>query len=502
MRIRQKAEGQILGKRSLLAISCCLLAAIPFLLVKFPPITDLPQHTAQIRLFSETIEKSDSPYRIQWITPYSLVYSVLGASWLIFGPENAGRLGMLIIVLVWIIMLHLLAARLKRPPLAAALASLLFFGHIMYWGFYQFAFGWPLFIGFLLVLHSKFRSRTQEALVFLAVWIILYFTHILWFFVAVLWLGMTHLFLKRDIKTLLVRAASSLPLFGLAFAWYPNLASYGFRSQTIWATIPFERLLPSWLSDATFGGIKGSLEPIFFAFIVVWILLAWLPNRREFLAKGDRHLLLLGALLLFLAFILPDKHTNTIRFCQRWVPPALAFLLLGLPEIKIRKSALTAAVFASLLAFFTLTSVNWIAFERSELSGLRESLEALPQEPHVIGLSYLKESTIVRGRPFIQVFSYAQVYRGGELNFSFADFGPSLVIYREPRRLKWTSGLEWFPELAKKSDLMFFDHAIVSGDDDLHKAVLRDSTLTPVTSEGRWRLYEVARPETEGMSDH
>jgi hypothetical protein len=483
--------GRIFNRRLLLAIGCCLLAALPFLLVKFPPITDLPQHAAQIRLFGEAIGQPDSPYKIQWITPYSLVYTVLGASWGIFGPENAGRFGMLIIALLWIVMLHLLSARLKRPPLAAALASLLFFGHIMYWGFYQFAFGWPLFIGFLLVLRSKFRSRAQEAVVFLGTWTILYFAHILWFFLAVGWLGVTHFFLRRDIKTLIFRAAGALPFFALAVVWYPNLASYGFKSQTIWATIPFERLLPAWLADASFGGLKGSMESVFFGLIVVWILLAWLPNRREFLAKSDRTLLLLAAFLLFLALILPDKHTNTIRFCQRWVPPALAFLLIGLPEIKIRKSALTAAVFASLLAFFTLTSVSWIAFERSELSGLSESLKALPQKPRVIGLSYLKESAIVRGRPFIQVFSYAQVYRGGELNFSFADFGPSLVIYREPRRLPWTSGLEWFPERAKKSDLLCFDYAVVSGDERLHEAISKDATLVPETRGGRWRLYKI-----------
>jgi hypothetical protein len=488
--------------RIVLAALCCCLAATPFLMVKFPPITDLPQHAAQIRLFSEALGQPDSPYRIQWITPYSLVYGVLGASWIVFGPEGAGRFGMLFIALIWIIMLHLLAARLKRPPLAAALASVLFFGHIMYWGFYQFAFGWPLFIGYLLLLRVGFRRRWKETLAFLGAWVILYFTHILWFFVAVFWLGVTHLFLNRDIKTFFFRAAGALPFFALAAAWYPNLAAYGFQSKTVWVTVPFERLLPTWLAEASFGGIKGSLEPIFFGFIVVWILLAWLPNRREFLAKSDRGLLILCAFLVVLALILPDKHTNTIRFCQRWVPPALAFLLLALPEIKIRKAVLTGAVLASLVAFFAITSLNWMAFEKSELSGLQESLKALPSNPRTIGLSYLKESSVVRGRPFIQVFSYAQVYRGGDLNFSFADFGPSLVIYREPRRLPWTSGLEWFPERAKKSDLLFFDYAIVSGDEGLHEAVHQDAALTPLTSAGRWRLYKAAGSRRLATPDH
>ncbi len=479
--------------RVLLALLCCLLTAVPFLAVKFPPLTDLPQHVAQVRLFAEAIGHPDSPYKIQWMTPYSLVYTVLGASWLIFGPQNAGRVAMLVIALLWIAMLHLLAARLNRPPLAAALATVLFFGHILYWGFYQFALGWPVFIGYLLLLGTDFRSRWREALAFSGAWIVLYFTHIFWFLVAFAWLGITHLFIKKDISKLVVRAGGAVPLFVLAAAWYPNLAAYGFQSTTIWATAPFERLLPTWLADASFGGLKGALEPAVFGVIVAWILLAWLLDRRGFPAGADRTLLLLGSFLFVLALFLPDKYTNTIRFSQRWVPPGLAFLLLGLPEIKVRKSVLATVVLASLLAFFAVTSLNWMAFDRSELSGLDESLEALPQSPRVIGLSFIKGSGIVRGRPFIQIFAYAQVYRGGELNFSFADFGPSLVVYRTRRRLAWTSGLEWFPERAQKSDLLSFDYALISGDDKLHEALGQDHTLIPVTSTGRWRCYRTAR---------
>jgi len=490
----EKEARDIHRQRIVIAALVCLLAAVPFLVVKFPPITDLPQHAAQVRLFGEAFGHPDSPYQIQWLTPYNLVYAVLGASWLVFGPENAGRLGMLLIALLWIVMLHFLAAKLRRPALAAGLASLLFFGHILYWGFYQFALGWPVFIGFLLLLKARFRSRTSSVLSFIGIWLALYFTHILWFLLALFWLGVSHLFLRRDLKAFLIRGIGAIPFLALAVAWYPTLAARGFKSETIWATTPFERLLPGWLVDASFGGLRGSVEYVFFGLLVVWILWAWLSNRSAYRMRVDKELLLLGGLFLLLALLLPDEQTNTIRFSQRWLPPALAFLMLGQPEIRVRKRVLTAAVFSALAAFFALTALNWTAFERSELSGLSQSLAALPSNPRVVGLSYIKESAVVRGRPFIQVFSYAQVYRGGELNFSFADFAPSLVVYRRPRLLDWTSGLEWLPDQVKRSDLSFFDFALIGGDDNRHSRIGQDEALTPVTFGGRWRLYKTNAP--------
>lgn len=482
-----------------LVVLCCILLSIPFLMVRFPPITDLPQHAAQVRLFGEALSRPDSPYRIQWITPYSLVYSVLGAAWLIFGPADAGRLGMLLIAVFWVLMLFLLAHRLKRPVLAAALSAILFFSHILYWGFYQFLFGWLLFIGWVILLRTKFADSRIEGLCFFLLSLGLYLAHIFWFAVALSWLVLSHVLFRRELKTLLVRAGAALPFVILAAVWYPSLAAYGFGSRTFWGTVPFERLSPAWLADAALGGLRGSAEAVFFCIIVAWVLAAWLMNRKDFLACADREILVLAVVFLVLALLLPYKYKNTLGFSNRWTPPAFSFLLLGLPRPRISRNVLTVAVVAVLVAFFATTTLSWIVFEKAEMSGLRESLAALPEAPRVVGLSYIKQSSMVRGSPFIQVFAYAQVYRGGELNFSFADFGPSLVVYRERRRPPWTPGLEWFPERAKNSDLAFFDFALINGDESLHVSLAADPGLRPVTGQGRWRLYRLTRTATTNV---
>ena len=492
----QTGPGWKPSTRVTLALLCCALAAIPFLIIKFPPVTDLPQHVAQVRLFGEAVSRPDSPYRIQWMTPYSLVYALLGAAWIAVGPLNAGRIAMLIIAVLFIAMVHLLAARLKRPPPAAALASLLFFGHILYWGFYQFALGWALFMGWVILTQVRFKNPVREAAAYLLASAVLYYAHVLWFFMAVGWLALQHVILKLPWRRSVARLAGAFPFIFLAFLWYPSLAEYGFRSKTVWSTIPPQRLSPIWLVDASFGGLRGSVEYIFLGLLAAWLFLGYRQNRREIRSLFDRPLFFFSLFFLFLALVLPDLHTNTTRFSQRWVPPALVFLLLGLPLPRWKKSVLTAFASAALAGFFLITSLSWRAFEKSEMSGLEESLAALPQAPRVVGLSFIKDSTIVRGRPFIQAFAYSQVLRGGELNFSFADFGPSLVVYRERRRIPWTSGLEWYPERAKKGDLLFFDYALINADEKAHGVIAGEEYMKPLTREGRWRCYKVVPPQS------
>src|SRR4030043_916308 len=313
MRKAQSQLGQVFNTRILLALLCCLLGVVPFLVLKFPPITDLPQHTAQIRLFGEALSQPDSPYRIQWMTPYSLVYTVLGASWLAFGPENRGGIGMLIIALLWIAMLHLLAARLNRSPLAASLASLLFFGHILYWGFYQFALGWTLFMGWVMLTQANFKNRLRESAAFFIASAVLYFTHVLWFFIALGWLAAQHILLKPSWQRSAARLAGAFPLIILAFLWYPSLAAYGFRSKTVWSKVLFQRLSPLWLFEPSFGGLRGSGALISFGLLIAWVFFGCWQNRREIRLRLDKGLFFFSLFFLLLGFGLPALYTTTTR---------------------------------------------------------------------------------------------------------------------------------------------------------------------------------------------
>jgi hypothetical protein len=478
-----------------LAVASGLLITMPFLAVHFPPITDLPQHTAQVRLFLEAVRAPESPYTIQWFTPYSAVYLILGAAWALVGPQHAGRVTMLVIGILWVVANHRLAARWRRSPSAATLASVFVFSHVVYWGFYSFALGWPVFVLWLLLTTGRrgASARPTDLLVLTAGTALLYVTHVLWLLVGLLWLLASGVLLCLPIRLQALRAVSAAPAVLAVLAWYPHLSARGFESAAFWARTPLSQLHPAWLADAALGGVRGALEPLALMAMLAWGALGLWQRRRELRTALDSRCLVAAGLFLALVLTLPSQYQNTIRFAERWMPFAAMMILLSLPPPRLRPLLQQGVALALVAAFCGWTLTSWISFEAIDLAGLREALEAVPPAQRVIGLAFLRGSPVMQGRPFIQVFAYAQALKGGELNFSFAEFAPSLVVYREVRRPPWTRWLEWYPQRVQAGDFQYFDYALVSGSEGSHAIMMDGFGLHAVTTQGLWRLYRVAR---------
>jgi hypothetical protein len=478
--------------RVLAAMLCGALVAIPFLGVRFPPITDLPQHAAQIRLFLAALGDPEGAYRIQWFTPYSAAYALLGAAWALSTPANAGRLAVLALGLLWVLAVHGLAARRRRPVAAAALATVLIFNHTLYWGFLSFSVGGLAFIIWMLVTArtSSRQSARCDGVLQLSAGVLLYFSHALWFAFAVAWLVLYGAAHRWPWRVALWRLGSVAPLVAGAALWYPHLAALGFVSPTVWFTPPPARLSPEWIVDATLGGIYGPTEYLTAAVIAAWIV-GGLWQRRGGLADAvDWDLLWTGALLVALGLLLPDQHMNTIQFAARWLPLGASLVVLAVPAPAVLP-ALQRPLALALVAVFCLgTALAWMAHERDELSGLAAALAALPDDQRVIGLDLVQESRTIKGRPFLQTFAYAQVLHGGRLNMSFAGFAPSLVVYRQRRPVPWTPNLDWFAERVRRDDFSHFDYALINGSAEVH-AQATGLPLVAVTDAGRWRLYRV-----------
>jgi len=494
--------------RLLLATVSLGLVAWPFMVVTFPPLADLPQHAAQVRLLGEALA-GDGAYAVQWGTPYSLAYLPLAAATALAGPLAGARLGAMLIALAWVGAVHLLAWRLGRSAAAATAASVLVFHHALYWGFLPFLVGFPVFAAWLLLVRQEPRPRVTRAALFTGGALLLYTAHALWFAAGLGWLALdvaTRHHRGTPWRHLVARLAGPAAVAAAAVAWFRALSSSSFATPPLWVPQPWRRLLPGSWVEAAFGGLAGLLEPLTFAALAAWLVAALVVHlvRSTDREKGagdrapegeatgwDYRLLSLGLLLLAGALLLPDKYTNTIEFNDRWFPPALALLLLAAPRLPLRPTLTRAAAVTLLGAFVMTTAVTWQRAEAEELAGLAPALASLPDEPRLLGLEFPRRSRYLDRQPYLQIFAWGQVLRGGELNFSFADFPPSPVVYRPPRRPPWTPGLEWFPQRVRPGDFGWFTHVLVRAPPAIHSRFEAAAYLVPVNPPAPWRLYRV-----------
>ena len=483
------------GRRLPLVLSLVFLS-IPFLVVQFPPITDLPQVVAQVPLFLQAISDPAGPYEIRWLAPHSASYLVIGLAWLVAPPVVAGRLSMLAIGLLWVVALHALAASRERPADAAVLASLCFFSHPMYWGFYSFVFGWPAFLLFFVAISPRRREVTPLAgfATLLGLSLLLYFSHLLWFVLACAWMAISSVAFPLPWRRRRVQIAGMVPVAVLAAVWLSTAPPAATGQRPGWIG-PLTGLDFDWLITSTLGGIWGSAEGLLLSVFLLWLLGgAWAGIRRK--DAWDRELLVLGGFMFLLALLGPDKWRMTIELNTRWAPCAMTCLLLAAPAPPVRPVIRSIAVAVIVAAFVLRSAQAWRDFERTELTGLEDVLKAVPPSSRVIGLDYVRHSEIILRRPFLQVFSYAGLLKGCSLHFSFAELPQPLVGYRRGRpEPPWPARIEWWAERARPSDFQYFDYAIVNAVEAAHAEIVLEGRLLPVTRAGRFRLYAVRRAE-------
>ena len=479
--------------RILLTLLTVAMVALPFLVVDHAPVTDLGQHSAQIRLFLEALEPSDTLYEIQWLTPYATAYLAVGLGWLVAGPLAAGRLGLMLLAIAWVVALHALSARRGRSAAAATLASLLVFNHVLYWGFLGFIAGFPMYVVWWLwcLREAPQEHPWREAVITAGLAFVLYLTHALWFAAGMLTLAVVTLARRRRWRQLATRWLAVLPTLLLALSWYRGLSGTTFSTPALWARPLSVRLSPREWVDAAFGGLHGPLEPLALAVLAAW-LGAGLWGHRDALRRHlDRPLAATAGAFLAAAVILPDKLTNTIEFNDRWMPVGLALLVLALPAPRLPRDWHRAVAVIALVVFGLVTAATWHQVERVHLTGFDEAMERLPPEPLLMGLDFSRASPRVKQPVFFQMYAFGQALRGGRLNFSFAEFAPSLVVYEQQGRPLWTPGLEWFPDRVRRGDLGWFDHLLVHGPPQIHAGLAADPALEPLHPGGEWGLYRI-----------
>ena len=182
---------------------------------------------------------------------------------------------------------------------------------------------------------------------------------------------------------------------------------------------------------------------------------------------------------------------NTLNFAQRWTPLAFILLILALPAPRIDHFfRLSLASFMS-IALLGTTLIAYRGFNRCDMKNYSNFIDQTRAQDRILQLDYVKTSTYIKSRPFLQLAAYFQAINNSKISFSFMQHGSGIVNYKVPPKLAWNHKLDWFAESLRITDLYHFDQVIINADDLLHDKLAAHFGLIPITATGRWRMYHI-----------
>lgn len=429
-------------RRAVFALAA-LVAIAPVLLVRRPPVLDLAPQVDQARLFLDTLGRDDTPHAIAWLAPNKIAYPLLVLGWLVGGEVWGARLGLALCMIAALAAIHLLAARFRRPPEAALLASVFLFSSALYGGFFNFAIGGVAFALWAAELEPDPGApggARRAALQALLVGALLYSSHVLWLLAAAA-LATVDLVARPDSRRATLRRLAALSPFLLAAAvWQGSVQDPQWSSGIRFRSPPILRAVdPDFLLPGLLGGVRGALEPATLGAIALWCAgaLAW-RRRAAPVRPGSPPLARIALVFAGAALVLPTSFGETTQLATRWLPWAALSAVLACPPLPLARRARLALAGALFAVFVGTTATIWVRSERAELAGFEEALAGIPRSTLLLGLDLERESRTFRHATTSNLYHYAAAERGARLAFGFDQVPSSLVLLRSgPEHPSW-----------------------------------------------------------------
>jgi hypothetical protein len=501
-------------------------AALPLWLVRYPPIEDLPQHLAAIRVLHSLGDPgfglADYFELTLWRTQYLAYYVAADLLAYPLGVRGSNLALVTASVVGTPYATRALLRALGRDDRLALFALPLTYNAHLILGFFNFLAAIPLcLLGLALAVRLRRRASVGRGVALGAVALVTFYTHVVPF--AFLGLGASLVALGPGLRATVARGLPLVPAALAAVVWSrvspagkaTSAAALGDGAPesggpvaTFASASEALRDLPGWVTDVFHGERDAQLFVAHLALLALCVGLGAGPFRRDLdraregsppeAALGGaltRRLAVLPALAFVAYFLTPTGYDWIWPISARF--PLLALLLLvpvlpaprGLPAL-----ALAAAVSAVALLGFREAGARFLAFEREEVGELDEALAAIPPGRRVAGLVFDKYSQQVKFAVFLHAVAYYQADKGGAVMFTFADFPQSPFVFREDRRPprvgpRW----EWMPErVDPRHDLAWYEFVLVRG------AAPRLAAMTdlyePVYRGPRWSVWRRRGP--------
>lgn len=481
-----------------------LVLLVPLVAVAHPPVTDLPQVLTQVVDLQRWISGDDPRLEWLWWHPNGLTVWVF---WLLtrpFAPAFWGVVVLLSSAAVWVGAIHAWVWTERRSLGAAWLASGLFFGPVLAWGFFNFLWGLPAFLLWIFVLQRApaWSPLRHGVAVFLSA-LLLYTCHALWFGMGMFIGGLLTVFQLRsglrssapDLRAhLQARALAVLPLLGLGALWYTTFYNGLYSGFMVEGLDPIERLAWPELRDAWVGGSPHAMQDLYLVALLLWLsagAVAWLVDVRRTRVVRWNHgaALLAGSVFLLAGLWLPSYSAPTMDFALRWMPPAAVLLVLGAASWRLPWGIQNTAAVLAVVALSGAVTASWVGFHEDHMQGFDEAIAAVPEGSRLIAQTHSGE--INRYLPLSRMSAWARVERGAELDFSFALFRHMSIRTRDREHVMWNPNASLPGQRARLEDIAVFDVVLVEGEPAVHASYRREPFLVPVSPPGRWQLYRV-----------
>ncbi|HSM14239.1 MAG TPA: hypothetical protein VLA66_09235 [Thermoanaerobaculia bacterium] len=482
------------GASSWVVPALAIVAVLPLWAGELPPLTDLPQHAAQVSILRQWQDPAcgyPALFEIHWLTPNGLAYALAwGLSFLVDIP-TALRLLLSLAVVALALATARAARELGGDPWWALLVLPLAYGFPMSFGFLGFVLAAPVVVALLAPGLRYARSPTLARGLGLGLaCAALFAAHVLALAFALLLLGglvVAEAPSARQWPRRLAPLAIALPV---PLAWWWQI-SHGPRAPSgrILYLGGFSRIreLPSLLTGIPDPG---------WATLAVAILLAGLLATRPRPSRERSRWLPLAATLA-IVLLAPNHALGTSYLAPRFACFLLPTLLFALeagpvPRWRGARRALLALVAVLLLAGVEL---RYLGMAR-EGAGLRATLAAAPAGGRLLYLAHDRGSAHSAETPFIHSGMLHMVGRCGLAERSFARAFHQPVRYRPgvvtplPPLIEYAPyRFRWDEHGGAGYDLFLVRSA---GEPDPRRIAGAEGRLRLLAHRNRWWLYESA----------
>jgi hypothetical protein len=473
---------------------CCALLAVPLWSVEYLPMADLPQHAAQISIWTRWSDPEFGYQKIyvqNWFTPYLFGYLLTFA----LTPFMSVKLALTTVITVAVVGVPLATRFLigkvggNRWWVFAVFPSV--FGFAFDWGFFNFLVGVPIALLLLVAALRYAENPTRRSGVLLTAGLAgLFFVHVLLFGYVALILGLTILSKREDWKPGLVSLAPVMvPLPVVLFWFYVTQSTEAVTHRgMIWEmpghTPRLVRLFSEVAGDdpsvwTLLVGVFAFALPLFLGARPSRSLTRWIPFS--------------ATVVVFL--LVPHEFFGTAFLYSRYAVFAIPTWLYAMePKDDVTPASIRFLLGPALAVSCTLmTALQFWSYE-PEVVGLKQVIDRMPGNARVLSVPVHRNSAYIRTPTFLHTPAWYQAEKGGVVDFSFAINFPPLFRYRSETEPRIPRVFVWDPAILNWDEhgASTYDYFVVR---DLRKgpsSILTDISA-PVTFVGRsgpWQLFK------------